>query len=298
MKYPVLLLDDDQNWLAIYSRRLLQKQYIIESTTSLLYALERLQKLPYPVIISDLRLIGFGNTGGFRLLEEAKKNNWYTKVIIITAYGGAATAIANQAFEKGAFNYLTKPVNFNELDDCITAAINYWEQEIEESISLGFLEMDYVSQLFDPPGMKTGLQPEKEINPDTARVFISYAHCDFEQVEMIARLLQKNGIPLWYDKDQIKIGDSLFSKINEGIQNSLIVLVILSKEAINSGWTEEVKAMFHRYVNNKKIKIIPVIVDDVEIPPLLANKRVLDLRTNAGEKITELIDMIKRVINT
>jgi hypothetical protein len=67
-----------------------------------------------------------------------------------------------------------------------------------------------------------------------------------------------------------------------------------SAAASNSGWVnEEIDAMFHQYMQNKKIKIIPLLLDDVEVPPLLAGKKALDLKTNVNERIPELINMIK-----
>lgn len=139
MKPPVLLLDDDRKWLQICLARLPQTGYVLESTVSLPDALWRLENIPYPVVVCDLRLIGFGQRGGFKLLDRARDISEYTKVIIVTGYGGGATETARQAMEKGAFNYLTKPVDWAELDECIVMAIQCWRQEIEESVNLGFL---------------------------------------------------------------------------------------------------------------------------------------------------------------
>jgi len=84
-------------------------------------------------------LIGIGERGGFELLVRAKTISEFTKVIIVTAYGGAATDIAREAMEKGAITYLTKPLDFTELDKCIAMAIQSWRQEVEEMVNLGFL---------------------------------------------------------------------------------------------------------------------------------------------------------------
>ena len=196
MKFPVLFLDDDNNWLTLYSQNLDQANYSIESTTSLVYALERIKNFPYPVIISDLRLIGYGNTGGFRLLDKARKNNKFTKVIIITAYGGTGTAIAGKAIEKGAFRYFTKPVDFMELDECIKTAMLCWEQEIEECIGLGFLRMDYISQLFIMSNKLIDRRAGKETDIGITKVFMNYAPNDKMDAQMIANILENNGIPL------------------------------------------------------------------------------------------------------
>lgn len=139
MKPPVLLLDDDRRWLQICLARLPQTDYTLEPTAALSDALERLTTIRHPVVICDLRLIGIGERGGFELLVRAKTISEFTKVIIVTAYGGAATDIAREAMEKGAITYLTKPLDFAELDRCITMAIQSWRQEVEEMKNLGFL---------------------------------------------------------------------------------------------------------------------------------------------------------------
>jgi len=139
MKPPVLLLDDDRKWLQICLARLPQAKYTLELTAALPDALERLAAIRHPVVVCDLRLIGIGERGGFELLARAKTISEFTKVIIVTAYGGAATGIAREAMERGAITYLTKPLDFAELDDCIIMAIRSWRQEVEEMANLGFL---------------------------------------------------------------------------------------------------------------------------------------------------------------
>jgi ActR/RegA family two-component response regulator len=138
MRVPVLLLDDDRDWLKICLARLPQGRYALEPTTSLSRAIERLRAVRHPVVICDLRLVGFGERGGFKLLENAKTASKFTKVIVVTAYGGAATDIAREAWLKGAYNYLLKPLDFDELDECVTRAVETWQQELE-----GMVEFDY-----------------------------------------------------------------------------------------------------------------------------------------------------------
>jgi CheY-like chemotaxis protein len=139
MKLPILLLDDDQKWLEIYRSKLPQTTYTLETTSSFSEALRRLEARRYPLVISDLRLIGIGERGGFELLTRAKTISEYTKVMIITAYGGAATDIAREAMAKGAISYFTKPLDFTELDESIVMAIQTWRQEVEAMMNFGFL---------------------------------------------------------------------------------------------------------------------------------------------------------------
>ena len=140
MNPPVLLLDDNPKLLEIYRGKLRQHDYTLETTDSFGDALQRLEHIRHPVVVSDLRLIGIGDLGGFELLERKKIISEYTKVIIITAFGGAATSIAREAMIRGASSYFTRPLDFDELDEAIVMAIKAWRQEIEESINFGLFD--------------------------------------------------------------------------------------------------------------------------------------------------------------
>jgi len=174
VKPPVLMLDDDRSWLQICVARLPQTDYALEPTAALPDALERLAAIRHPVVVCDLRLIGIGERGGFELLVRAKTISEFTKVIIVTAYGGAATDIAREAMEKGAITYLTKPLDFAELDRCITMAIRSWRQEVEEMKNLGFLadgpELAFLQAVEMPVHDRTGLVREQPQVPGATAV--------------------------------------------------------------------------------------------------------------------------------
>ncbi len=74
-------------------------------------ALELLRSEKVDVVITDLRL--GGALDGIGILEEAKKQNPDTQVILVTAY--ATIENCKQAIKMGAFDYLVKPINIDEL---------------------------------------------------------------------------------------------------------------------------------------------------------------------------------------
>jgi len=67
-------------------------------------------------------------------------------------------------------------------------------------------------------------------------VFISHASEDKERfVEGLALKLIGNGVNVWFDKWEIKLGDSLIDKIFEkGIKPSDFIIIVLSKNSINN----------------------------------------------------------------
>lgn len=101
------------------------------------------------------------------------------------------------------------------------------------------------------------------------KVFISHSTADKERfvTNFAQRLRKEKGVDAWLDEWEMLPGDSLVDKIfEEGIKNAEAIIVVLSNNSINSKWAkEEMNAGFIKKVNEKS-KLIPVIIDDCEIP--------------------------------
>ena len=81
-------------------------------------ALEILRSQQVDVIVTDLKL--GGDIDGLDILEEAKKYNDSTEVILITAYGTIDTC--KEAIKRGAYDYLVKPIDIGQLRTLVTQA--------------------------------------------------------------------------------------------------------------------------------------------------------------------------------
>src|SRR3989304_1666518 len=73
-------------------------------------ALEYIKRNPVDVVVTDVRMPGIG---GISLLEKVKEFRPKIEVIVLTAYGSIESAI--DAMKKGAYHYVTKPFNNDEL---------------------------------------------------------------------------------------------------------------------------------------------------------------------------------------
>ena len=103
------------------------------------------------------------------------------------------------------------------------------------------------------------------------RVFISHSSKDKERfVNGFARRLQEAGVETWLDDDRLLPGDSLTEQIfTQGLGAAEVVVAVLSANSINSRWVRE---ELHNAVNLKiegKCKIVPVVLDDAEVPDFL-----------------------------
>ncbi len=119
------------------------------------------------------------------------------------------------------------------------------------------------------------LEGKKEL-----RVFLSYSSKDKDIVRIFAEGIQQLGIKAWYDEQQIRFGESITERISEGLNTCDILAYFLSKSSMQSRWAEkELDTMIVRRLSNEHSPlIIPILLEDVEIPALIRDVKYLDLR--------------------
>ena len=118
------------------------------------------------------------------------------------------------------------------------------------------------------------------------KVFLSYSYNDKNIVRAFADGLQKLGIKAWFDEQEIKFGESIIDKISEGLNSSDILAYFLSKSSLKSNWArEELNTMIARRLSHiHGPLIIPILLEDVEIPALIRDVKYLDLRDKNLER--------------
>src|SRR5205807_6456866 len=106
--------------------------------------------------------------------------------------------------------------------------------------------------------------------PDT--VFISYNKADKVNALDIATFITIEDIKVWYDEWEISAGDSIVDKINSGLTECSHFLIVWSNNAAKSNWVrKELAAALARGIKSGVPKVIPIIVDETSLPPLLSD---------------------------
>jgi hypothetical protein len=130
--------------------------------------------------------------------------------------------------------------------------------------------------------------------------FISHASEDKDAfVRVLADRLRTSGFSVWYDEFELKIGDSLRKKIDQGLFKSKYGIVVISPDFIKKNWTEyEFNGMIAREMNGQKV-ILPiwhkVTKDEVlAFSPSLADKMALNTSINS---IDEIISHLKDLLH-
>jgi DNA-binding NtrC family response regulator len=119
-KLSILIVDDEQVVRDSLVHWFTEEGYDVDSAASATDALSRLAAREFDLVIADIRMPGMD---GIELLEKIKAEQLDTSVVVMTGYASVETAI--RALKQGAFDYITKPF---DPDDLSVVARNALEQ--------------------------------------------------------------------------------------------------------------------------------------------------------------------------
>ncbi len=129
----ILIVDDEMNMRLVLSAVLKKEGFEVTSASNGLEALQILKSDKVAVVITDLKM---PDMDGMELLTNISAQYPEIPVIMITAHGSIATAV--EALKKGAFDYVTKPFDLDDLKNVISKAVK--TRTLKES------------EIFLPPG--------------------------------------------------------------------------------------------------------------------------------------------------
>jgi len=116
-KKSILVVDDDIAHRTML-RILLEWEYEIAEADCGAVAIEKVQRTPFDLVLMDVCM---PEIGGIEALDKIKTLNPGIPIVMMTAYSSNETAA--KALEKGAYGYLTKPFDFENLRHTIESAV-------------------------------------------------------------------------------------------------------------------------------------------------------------------------------
>jgi DNA-binding NtrC family response regulator len=125
-KRPTILIVDDERNTREGLERALRDRYEVLLADDGATALQTLESTPVDVLLTDLKMPG---ADGMSLLRRALSLTHPPVCIMMTAYGSIENAV--QAMQAGAYHYVTKPVNLDELEIVLQRALNTRRIEVE-----------------------------------------------------------------------------------------------------------------------------------------------------------------------
>lgn len=117
------------------------------------------------------------------------------------------------------------------------------------------------------------------LSSDTPGIFLCHSSTDKDFTRKLAMALSGNGLKVWIDEAEIRIGESLIEKIESGILGSKYLVAVLSKNSTKSRWcAEELRMAMVRQIAQKGITVLPVLIEECEMPGFLQEKKYADFR--------------------
>ena len=123
---PTILIVDDEKHTRDGLRRLLENEYDVYVAADIAGAIDVLEREQIDLLVTDLRL---GNEDGMTLIDRALKMPHPPICIMMTAYGSVDIAV--EAMKRGAYDFVTKPLNLDKVEMLIARALQSRKLEQE-----------------------------------------------------------------------------------------------------------------------------------------------------------------------
>lgn len=170
MKKRILVVDDEKPIRELIQLVLKEEGFEAETAGNGKEALSFMEKESFPLVITDLKM---PEMGGLQLLSEARKRWPETMFIIITAYASIETAI--EALRKGAYDYLIKPLDLEDVILRIKRVFDHRELVMENQYLRSQLEEKYSFSniIGESPRMKQIFSVISKVAPTKSNILVT-----------------------------------------------------------------------------------------------------------------------------
>jgi two-component system response regulator PilR (NtrC family) len=166
----ILVVDDEFSMRELLEVMLSREGYAVSSAGSGRQAISMIEKENFDLLLCDIKL---GDITGLDVLRASKKRNQNALVIMISAYATTETAV--EAMNEGAYDYVPKPFDKDELRQTIANALNLKTLEREKKVLEGELKktLHFGKLIGNSPGMMHIYNMIDQVSNTRTNIFIS-----------------------------------------------------------------------------------------------------------------------------
>ncbi len=198
---PVLVVEDHPGVLKMLAA-VLGAAYEVMTAADGATGLSIIGQIPLDVVLTDIRMPG---ATGFDLLREIQRLTPFTSVVMMTAYANVPDAVA--AMRLGAFDYVAKPLEADEISLVVARAVEHHRHALDQRSRAALSPGHTALQEASPPDVTVGFhrtveQARERASSDYLSMLMRYSHGNVTQAAALAgmtreslhRLLKRYGI--------------------------------------------------------------------------------------------------------
>ena len=140
----LLIVDDDNPLRDRLSRAMEKKGFKVMQAASVEQGINQAQKFPPAFAVIDLRL---NDGNGLEVVKEIQKIKKNSRIILLTGYGNIPTAVA--AVKAGAIDYLSKPVDADDVENALLASADAKAKPPENPMSADRVKWEHIHRIFE-----------------------------------------------------------------------------------------------------------------------------------------------------
>jgi len=136
---------------------------------------------------------------------------------------------------------------------------------------------------------------ESRMSQSTSSVSVFLCHSSYDKpfVKRLAHDLRRFGLGVWLDSWEIRVGDSIVDRIEQGLRENDFLGIVLSPGLVSSTWVRrELNAAFIRELEERRVVILPILYRDCEIPLRIREKKYADFRVDYGAGLRTLLERL------
>jgi predicted nucleotide-binding protein len=128
-----------------------------------------------------------------------------------------------------------------------------------------------------------------------AHVFVSHSSKDKPFARKLVEALRRHNLNVWIDERELQVGDSIVTGVSEGLKDVGYLVAVLSKASMASRWVQaELNAALMEELSGKGVAVLPVLIEDCEVPPLLKDRVYADFRGDFQAGLQKLLAVFEQ----